>query len=168
MTESGLELVKAEAFQLYLIQYPNPNITKIASEVGRDRSRVSRWATEGDWAILAERIQQKQQALGTPLDEDDLSVDLSGVESFDDLVEVMSAKAVTFIAGGQFRFTSPNEIMRFLELAEKHRDRMAPKDSEDSGGLVDSSLPEQEAEAIKAGMLLIKAAKLPFVERRDE
>ena len=59
--------------------------------------------------------------------------------------------------------------MRFLELAEKHRQRTKLTDGGDDGGhLVDSSLPDQEAEAIKAGMLLIKAASRPNIETADE
>lgn len=165
-TDESLELVKAQAFQLYVQQYPNINISVIANQVNKDRSRVSRWAKDGDWLTMAERLHQKAAAHRgeAPSDSEGVVIDLSGAKTFDEVMDLMSEKASDFIDGNAFRFTSPNEILRFLEMAEKHKERKEKEQvAEKSGAIIDSSLPEREAEALKAGMLLIKAAKHPKV-----
>jgi hypothetical protein len=166
VTDESLELVKAQAFQLYIQQFPNINISVIANKVCKDRSRVSRWAKDGDWLTMAERLHQKaaaQRGEASP-DSEGVVIDLSGAKTYDEVMDLMSDKASDFIEGQSFRFSSPNEILRFLEMAEKHRDRKEKEqDTEDSGAIIDSSLPEREAEALRAGMILINAAQQPKV-----
>lgn len=116
---------------------------------------------------MAERLNQKaaKEAGETSPDDEGIEVDFSGAKTFDEVMDLMSDKATDFIEGQSFKFTSPNEILRFLEMAEKHKERKEKeREAEEAGGILDSSLPEQEEQAIKAGFLLINAAKLPGTE----
>jgi hypothetical protein len=167
-TDEALELTKAQAFQLYVEQFPNINISVIASQVNKDRSRVSRWAKDGDWLGMAEGLHRKAAAQRGESDSEGVIIDLSGAKTFDEVMDLMSEKASDFIEGQSFKFSSPNEILRFMEMMEKHKERKEKAQiAEDSGAIVDSSLPEREVDALKAGMLLIKAAKHPKVSVGD-
>ena len=168
--DSDLELVKARAFELYLNQYPNVNLSVIANEVGRHRSRLARWAKAGDWRTTAERLhekamEKKRADVTTAMSENDepgKPIDLTSAKTFDEVLDMMAETAETFISDGSFRFTSANELIRFMEMAEKRAEQRRKTEQDAEGGsdlLSDSSLPNQEADALRAGMLLINAAK---------
>lgn len=166
--DSTLEMVKAQAFELYLQQFPNVNLTVIANTVCRDRSRVSRWATDGKWKENAEKLRRLAQKdrVSHPVDEQSTEIpEEVSVESFDKALAIMSSRAAEFLGGQDFHFTSPNELIRFLEVAEKHNERRRQTEREETGGddrLTDSSLPNQVDEAIRAGLIIINtASQLP-------
>ena len=166
--DATLEMVKAQAFELYLRQFPNVNLTLIANTVSRDRSRVSRWAADGNWKENAEKLQRlaRQERTAHPVDEKSTEIlEEVSVESFDKALAIMSNRAAEFLGGEDFHFTSPNELIRFLEVAEKHNERRRQTEREETGGddrLTDSSLPNQVDEAIKAGLIIINtASQLP-------
>ncbi len=158
--ETPTDEVKALAFQIYLEQYPNINLQLIADQVGRHRSNISRYAELGQWAEVSKRIHARRQQESGGSDVAVLELEeILESGSFDELLDKLADKAVEYMTGGGFRFNSPNEVMRFLEMAEKHKDRRDREGpSESSSGLEDSSLPEQEEAATKAGMLLINQA----------
>ena len=97
-------ILKARALRLYLEAWPKTNFSSIARQIGRDRSRVSRWAARGLWAELAAQTRLQQEG-GPPIGEEDLnrapgSVDAAEVSGVRGALETSLDRALQALLEG--------------------------------------------------------------------
>jgi hypothetical protein len=163
--ESETDLLRYQAFKLYCQQYPDTNLTIIAEAVERNRSNVSRWAKEGRWEELAKELRDSAEEKAAVASSDEAEEQEDVHVALDQLMDRLTLKALDYIDRNEddFEFTSASQVLRFLDMLSRHEASKGPA-RPGLTGLEDSRLPGEEADAIRAGALLLKHSNLQVAE----
>jgi hypothetical protein len=156
LTKKELKALKDQAFEMYIEGY---SYTEIGDKIGRDKSRISRWALLGDWRKRKQAIQQGEEdpaetkALVILPDESLSEKELD--EHISDISRGLLHYAKEAVMEGNIDFHNPYQIMVVLEFAarEMHLRRGEPTEINQMNHL--GVLSEDDKQALREGLHLL-------------